>query len=104
MGIRRQLIGSYLEALRQGPYGWIDDVLAFRRPWGFALTDIKVPVRLWHGDEDVFSPVEHTNWLAEKIPGAEVEIQQGAAHFDAVEILPKVLAQMKVGQPNLSRV
>jgi pimeloyl-ACP methyl ester carboxylesterase len=96
VGIRRQLTGTYKEALRDGAYGWIDDVLAFRRPWGFKLEDInKVPVLLWHGEEDVFSPAEHSRWLAKHIPTAKIEVQAGAAHFGAVEILPKLLARMK---------
>jgi pimeloyl-ACP methyl ester carboxylesterase len=98
VGIRRQLIDTYTEALRAGPYGWIDDVLAFRRPWGFDLGKINVPVLLWHGEEDVFSPLSHTQWLAEKIPTAHLHIESGAAHFNTVEILPKLLAQLKAGR------
>ena len=92
--IRRLLTGTYAEALRQGPEGWIDDVLAFRQSWGFSLKAIEVPVLLWHGADDVFSPVAHTHWLASQIPGAEVEVQHGAAHFDAVEVLPRILARL----------
>ncbi len=90
--IRRLLTGTYAEALRQGPEGWIDDILALREPWGFDLTKIDVPVLLWHGADDVFSPVAHTRWLASQIPGAQVEVQHGAAHFDAVKVLPRILA------------
>jgi len=98
VGIRRQLIDTYREALRAGPYGWIDDVLAFRRPWGFDLGKINVPVLLWHGEEDVFSPLSHTQWLAKMIPTAQLHIESGAAHFNTVEILPKLLTQMKAGR------
>jgi pimeloyl-ACP methyl ester carboxylesterase len=90
-GIRRLLTRTYAEALRCGADGWIDDVLAFRRPWGFDLGKIEIPVLLWHGAEDVFSPVAHTRWLADQIPGAHIEVQTGAAHFDAVAVLPRVL-------------
>jgi pimeloyl-ACP methyl ester carboxylesterase len=94
VGIRTQLIETYREALRNGPYGWVDDVLAFRHPWGFDLKDIQLPVLLWHGEDDVFSPVSHTHYLAAKIPHAQVEVESGAAHFDALPILPKLLAGM----------
>jgi pimeloyl-ACP methyl ester carboxylesterase len=95
VAIRRQLKAAYKEALKCGPYGWIDDVLAFRRAWGFDLTKIQVPVRLWHGLDDVFSPVHHAHWLKKHIPSAEIDVQPGAAHFTAMEILPRVLAQLK---------
>ncbi|MEK8107498.1 hypothetical protein NKG94_24580 [Micromonospora sp. M12] len=34
VAIRRLLTDMYSEALRHGPEGWIDDVLAIRRGWG----------------------------------------------------------------------
>ncbi|SCF39757.1 Pimeloyl-ACP methyl ester carboxylesterase [Micromonospora mirobrigensis] len=90
--IRRLLTDMYAEALRHGPDGWIDDVLALRRAWDFDLGAIRAPVRLWHGEQDRFSPVAHSRWLADRIANAEVQVQPGAAHFGAVEILPQTLA------------
>jgi pimeloyl-ACP methyl ester carboxylesterase len=92
VSFRRMLASTYLEALRDGPYGWIDDVLALRVDWGFAVDAIDCPVRLWHGEQDNFSPVSHARWLARRIPAAEVQVQPGSAHFGAVEILPDILA------------
>jgi pimeloyl-ACP methyl ester carboxylesterase len=89
--MRRLLAESYREALREGPHGWIDDVLALRSNWGFHLHDIPNPVRLWHGREDNFAPVSHARWLASHIAHAEIVVQAGAAHFGAVEILPEML-------------
>jgi pimeloyl-ACP methyl ester carboxylesterase len=88
---RRLLSQSYAEALRAGPYGWIDDVLALRDDWGFSLDEIRGPVRLWHGADDTFSPPKHSLWLARQIPGAEVQVQSDTAHFGALEVLPRML-------------
>lgn len=89
--IRRLLTDTYSEAFRNGPFGWIDDVLALRSPWGFDPAGIKAPVRLWHGADDNFSPVSHTRWFAEHIPCVELEVQPATAHFGAVEVLPRLL-------------
>jgi pimeloyl-ACP methyl ester carboxylesterase len=100
-GMRKLLTDTYSEALRNGADGWIDDALALSRPWGFELSSIAVPVLLWHGKDDVFHPVTHTQWLSRKIQNGHparnvlVDIQPGAAHFDAVEILPEVLVWVK---------
>ncbi|WP_238008260.1 alpha/beta hydrolase [Dactylosporangium sp. AC04546] len=88
---RRLFSASYREALRSGPYGWIDDVLAFRGDWGFALDDIPGVVHLWHGAQDTFSPVGHSLWIASQLRRAEVQVEDDGAHFTAVEVLPRVL-------------
>jgi pimeloyl-ACP methyl ester carboxylesterase len=95
LAMRRLLTETYQEAVRKGGDGWVDDVVALRRPWHFDLATIKVPVLLWHGANDVFSPVAHTCWLAQQIPGAVVAVQPDAAHFSALEIMPSVLAWIK---------
>jgi pimeloyl-ACP methyl ester carboxylesterase len=88
---RRMLAASYADALQVGPYGWLDDILAFRDDWGFELETIERPVHLWHGAHDTFSPASHSRWLAQQIPKAEVHVQNGAAHFAAMEVLPRIL-------------
>jgi pimeloyl-ACP methyl ester carboxylesterase len=92
VALRRLLVDTYAEALRQGAAGWIDDVLAFRKPWDIALSNITSRVRLWHGADDRFSPVDHTRWLGRHIPQVKVEIQAGIGHFGAVEVLPGILS------------
>ena len=90
-GIRSMLIKSYAEALRTSDFGWVDDVMAFCSPWGFDPASITLPVLLWHGASDVFSPASHARWLADKIPSATVVVQAGAAHFGALDVLPDIL-------------
>ncbi|GAA1513357.1 alpha/beta hydrolase [Kribbella lupini] len=57
-------------SLVDGLDGWIDDYLAFLRPWGFDLTAIKAPVSVWYGSHDDNSSIDHTEWLLAHIPGA----------------------------------
>jgi pimeloyl-ACP methyl ester carboxylesterase len=92
LGIRAKLAKNFAEALRDSADGWIDDALAFTSPWDFDVSTIKVPVLLWHGEKDVFSPVAHTRWLAGHIPGAIPTIFPGMAHFGALEVVPDMLS------------
>jgi pimeloyl-ACP methyl ester carboxylesterase len=92
VGIRALLAQNFAEALRNSADGWIDDALAFCAPWGFNLADITVPVLLWHGGNDVFSPVAHSHWLADQIPHAIMAIRPDTAHFGALEVVPDVLS------------
>jgi pimeloyl-ACP methyl ester carboxylesterase len=91
-GIRRLLAENYKEALRDSADGWIDDSLAFCAPWGFDLADIRIPVLLWHGEKDVFSPAAHARWLADQIPTAELRVLPDSAHFRALEAVPDMLS------------
>lgn len=91
IALRRIIAHNHVEALRETADGWIDDVKALSRPWGFELSDITAPVKLWSGSDDVFSPVAHAYWLGKHIQSAELDVASGAAHFGAVEILPKIL-------------
>jgi pimeloyl-ACP methyl ester carboxylesterase len=98
-GIRSMLVDAYAEAMRTSDYGWIDDALAFCWPWGFDPAAVTVPVLLWHGANDVFSPASHARWLAGRIPNATVIVQAGAAHFGALDVLPDILRWLSSSRP-----
>lgn len=51
--------------------GWIDDSIAFVRPWGFDVGEIRVPVAIWYGPHDVLVPPAHAEWLLRQVPGAQ---------------------------------
>jgi pimeloyl-ACP methyl ester carboxylesterase len=91
VGIKRQLTENYAEAVRHSADGWVDDLLAFAAPWGFEPGSIKIPILLWHGANDTFSPAGHTRWLGSTITSAEVIVEPGSAHFGALNVVPNVL-------------
>ena len=96
-GIRSGLLDTFAEALSNGIGGWIDDNLALVSPWGFDLARLRSPALLWHGAEDVFSPVAHSHWLKQTIPGAELELAVGRAHLGAIVVLPSLFPWLTAG-------
>jgi pimeloyl-ACP methyl ester carboxylesterase len=67
--------------LEPGVDGWLDDDLAFTRPWGFDPGSVNRPVLLLHGADDRFVPVSHGRWLAARIPGVEARITETDGHL-----------------------
>jgi pimeloyl-ACP methyl ester carboxylesterase len=78
-----EFAASGREALADGIDGWLDDDLAFVRPWGFSLPDIAVPVAVWQGDQDTMVPIAHGRWLAEHVPTARTHLPFGDGHMSA---------------------
>ncbi len=68
------LADSAHDGLAAGDQGWWDDGVSHLTDWGFDLEDIQVPVKIWHGRQDRFVPVQHGQWLAANVPGAAADI------------------------------
>ncbi len=92
------LVLGFRESTSTGVDGWVDDDLAFIRPWGFDPATITVPVSLWQGDVDLMVPLAHGRWLAERMPRAAVHLRPGEGHlsiWSAVEsMLDELLAPL----------
>ena len=76
---------NIVAALEPGVEGWLDDDLAFTRPWGFELAEITVPVQVWQGEHDRFVPPAHGRWLAERLPGADAYLSETDGHLTLLE-------------------
>lgn len=79
-------LGKVVEpALANGPGPLIDDDLAYVRPWGFDPASITAPTLLLHGDRDGINPPSHSQWLAARIPGAELRLTPGDGHVSVLD-------------------
>ena len=78
-------------ALSNGIDGWLDDDLAFVKPWGFDLDSIRVPVSIWQGAHDRMVPFSHGEWLAAHVPGVRVHLYDDEGHISLVGQLPRIL-------------
>jgi pimeloyl-ACP methyl ester carboxylesterase len=78
------LLAVLREAFAAGVEGWVEDELAFVAPWGVELGSVRVPVAVWHGEQDVGVPVAHGRWLAAGIPGAGLRLLADDGHFSLI--------------------
>jgi pimeloyl-ACP methyl ester carboxylesterase len=86
--ITRQDVG---EAFRNGVWGWVDDDLCFPKPWGFDVSEIRVPTRVTFGLADVLVPAAHGYWLGRHVPGAEVVAEDDQGHLGDPDLITERL-------------
>lgn len=75
------LAANFHEAMRTGIDGWLDDDLAFTKPWGFDLAEIDIPAFLWQGSADLMVPFAHGQWLSQRIPNVRAHLEEGEGHL-----------------------
>jgi pimeloyl-ACP methyl ester carboxylesterase len=84
-------LDDLLHGSRWGLRAPIYDLMLFTRPWGFQLRDLRVPIRLWHGDADHLVPIAHARHLARLIPDAELCVRHGESHLGSLAAAEEIL-------------
>ncbi|HEV2736310.1 MAG TPA: alpha/beta hydrolase [Longimicrobiaceae bacterium] len=79
---RKEPLARFLrECFRQGAAGLAADLRAVSRPWGFDPAAIRMPVHVWHGEDDGMAPVAMGRYLARTIPRARARFFPGEGHL-----------------------
>lgn len=86
-----RIADQFNDCLRPGVDGWIDDDIAFTKPWGFDVEAIRVPMFLSYGRADTLVPAAHGDWLVQHIPGAKVRVSDDG-HMGADETVEHDMA------------
>jgi pimeloyl-ACP methyl ester carboxylesterase len=73
------------ESMRQGTAGCLQDYRIFGDPWGFALSEVTVPVHIWEGAEDDTGPPEYRQLLLRHLPDAQLSVVAGEGHLSLLQ-------------------
>ena len=68
------------EALVQGTKGPVWDMRLYVREWDFELSEIRVPLKLFHGEQDMNVPLALVRRVMGELPGAELVTYPDEAH------------------------
>jgi pimeloyl-ACP methyl ester carboxylesterase len=78
----RQTFGKNVaEAFRQGGRGPAHDYTLEARPWGVPLGQIRVPIEIWHGEDDRLVSSQASRILAGALSGATTHFVPGQGHL-----------------------
>jgi pimeloyl-ACP methyl ester carboxylesterase len=75
------LVSTFVEALRQGAKGTVEEYRVCGQPWGFALEEVRAPVHLWQGEDDRMVPVHHAEDMAFRLPRARLDVLPRTGHI-----------------------
>lgn len=87
------LAGMAAPALRSGD-GMVEEYRAWRRPWGFAPADIRIPTAIWQGEDDTLVPPAWAKAMAVQIPGSVLHRLPGAGHMLVWQRSSEILAEI----------
>ena len=92
--VRALLLDDAREALRQGTRGALQELILLSRPWDVPLGQIRMPVRLWHGEADAQVPAAIARRLAAALPDCRASFVPGAGHLWVLDHVDEVLAAL----------
>ena len=72
---------SQRRAWRGSAEGVMIDAQIYAQPWGFAVEDVQVPVRLWHGMEDRAFAVVLAQEIARRFPDCKARFVPNEGHY-----------------------
>jgi pimeloyl-ACP methyl ester carboxylesterase len=82
---REAVLSSVInECLLQGTRGAVYDVRLYVKPWDFNIRDIRLPVIMFHGEEDRNAPLAMIQSLISRYPAATLQAFTGEAHFSTL--------------------
>lgn len=80
----RLMLTSWREAVGRGVGGMSSDSRIYGTPWGWRLSEMRVPAYLWHGHADTVVPSSIGKYYAARVPGIDASFTEDDGHFSIV--------------------
>jgi pimeloyl-ACP methyl ester carboxylesterase len=70
--------------MRQGTRGAAWDLCLYVRDWDFGLDEIRIPLRMFHGEQDVNAPIQMVRRAMTLLPTAPLVTYENDAHLSTL--------------------
>ncbi|MEH7122457.1 alpha/beta hydrolase [Bacillus sp. JJ1773] len=99
----KDMMAHLMGALQVRTDGAVDEVKLLSRPWGFQLSDIQIPVHIWHGEGDRMAPFDEIRKVSQAIPEAVSHFVPEAGHFlaDDETVWEDIVKQIKADHEDI---
>jgi pimeloyl-ACP methyl ester carboxylesterase len=89
----RAVLRSFVESMRHGTVGVIDDHRLSATPWNLPWSQIRVPVHLFYGDLDNYVPLHHADDIMRRLPAGSGHLNRfaGVGHFSITTKIGEIL-------------
>lgn len=71
-----------------------DELIMLSRDWDFRMSDIRLPVVMWHGGQDDYFSTAHAEALSRRIPNCRTFFDDAWGHFFLYRDWEKILAEI----------
>jgi pimeloyl-ACP methyl ester carboxylesterase len=82
--IATHIMDEMAEGASQGIEGIVHEASLYHADWGFDLTDVSIPCRIWHGRRDKQAAISWAEYLAQELPNSTLHIDDEAGHFSTL--------------------
>jgi pimeloyl-ACP methyl ester carboxylesterase len=96
--VRATFTEAVTGAFEQGTRGVALDWKLEASNWGFSLDEIRIPVHIWHGEQDSIQPIAHGKIVATAIPDSQPVFHPSEGHISLyINHYEEVLATLLAG-------
>ena len=79
--IKTHYIKSIRLSIKHGVLGCMNDIYNLSRPWGFSLSNINLPIEIWHGKDDKNVGYKVGEYLASELKNITFYPQDNSGHY-----------------------
>ncbi len=81
---RKSMQSMLKSCLTRHRQGYIRDVLEYVQPWSATLLPMTVPIKIWHGSHDNWTPLPMANYLKTALEAEAMHVLNGCSHYSCL--------------------